>query len=146
MPEPESQRPICPWHSAHGKPEVVAVETALLIADYTPGNKPPPWTWGDEERLIRSLMCCCEGCPCGGSGPAGWYQSQIEQDMLLAGRWIGPPAAVGADNIVRDGHHRVLAALRTGVSHVEMTRANWPLWWQQSTMFDRGAYPTEAQR
>lgn len=123
---------VCPWHSAHGIRTVQKVPTAVLIASCSPGNRPPPWSWEDEAREVDFATCCCGNCPCGGSGAPGWYQRQVEMEMAASGSWIGAPAMLGSDGIVRDGHHRVIAAWRLGLPHVEAVSAEWPLWWQQT--------------
>lgn len=125
----------CPWHYAHGAPPRIdavgeLVSTATVIDAYQPGSGPPPRTWEDEVKDLDSRLCCCRSHECD-SANAGWYQRNVEALMRDAWGWIGPPARVGSDGIVRDGHHRIVAAWRVGIPDVVILHSDWPpLWWK----------------
>lgn len=120
----------CPWHTPGGPRPVRAMSTKELLDTVQPGNRPPPWTWDDEAAYIESQRCCCEGCHCGRSDPPGTYQRTVEKAMREAGEWIGRPAMLGHDGLLRDGHHRILAARHLGIETVMVEIVTWPLWWQ----------------
>jgi hypothetical protein len=91
-------------------PRPLSAEEEVAIADILPARarKYPAWTWDDEEANLRTRMCLCCGCP-------GHYQSvidaavaegRVDLAILLDGRYVA------------DGHHRVVAARKAGISGV----------------------------
>ncbi len=66
-----------------------------------------PWTWADVEKDIKTRECLCCGKP-------GHYQ----QTVLARVKAYGVSPIYVEDGYVRDGHHRVLAAIRLGILDV----------------------------
>jgi len=76
-------------------------------------RKHATWTWDDEERSIRTRMCLCCGRP-------GHYQAVI--DAVVASDGMDGGVLV-EDGLVKDGHHRVVAARAAGLTHVSLESA-----------------------
>lgn len=88
------------WALTHLSPEDV-------MARWRPGSYDPPWSWADEELdiLLRVCLCC---------GVAGHYQAALEDHVREHG--FPGPVQLGDEDRVWDGHHRILAAKRLGLS------------------------------
>lgn len=80
-----------------------------LLTCYRPGSYPVPWGWDDEERSLHARVCVCCGQP-------GHYQQQLEAHIAEHG--IPGSVCLGTDGRVWDGHHRIVAARRLGITHI----------------------------
>lgn len=85
-----------------------------LLANFAPSSPlswPQPWTWDDQEReqLLRTCLCC---------GEVGHHQRALEAHIAEYGLTEG--VVLGIDGIVRDGHHRIVAARRLGIQRVPL--------------------------
>lgn len=93
-----------------------------ILARYQPGSHDQPWTWEDEARDLHSLPCPTEYAraqgievePCDDPEP-GCYQRKLEAHLRDLGR-IDQPVCLGTDGRVWDGHHRIVAAIRLGLT------------------------------
>ena len=137
-PLPRRHRPVCanddqPWpcdeivrlvdagvtFASDWEPTVADVLIAAILPARS--RKHPVWTWDDEERSIRTRMCLCCGRP-------GHYQSVV--DAVVRERGMDGMGVLVEDGYVKDGHHRVVAALTAGLSSVpvesvEEAQARW---------------------
>lgn len=87
-----------------------------LLASWVPGSYDQPWSWDDEERdiLARECMCC---------GQPGHYQFALEAYLREHG--ITQGVCLGDDGRVWDGHHRIVAARRLGLTEVPVEAPTW---------------------
>lgn len=90
-------------------PASVLVPLALVTGAWRPGSYDPPWSWADEAADILARQCLCCGQP-------GHYQLAFEAHVAEHG--IPGGVCLGGDGRVWDGHHRVVAALRMGITQV----------------------------
>lgn len=91
-----------------------------LLAEYVPGSEDQPWTWDDEERLILSSPCLCQGVE--NDEPVcqilGHHQLELEAHLREHGLTQG--VCLGDDGRVWDGHHRIVAARRLGIQLIPL--------------------------
>lgn len=85
-------------------------------------SKDLPWTWENEASNIKTRQCLCCGLP-------GHYQKMLESYMADHGT-DGLAIVVDDDGYLGDGHHRVVAALNLGITHLpvetkEDAQARW---------------------
>jgi hypothetical protein len=78
-----------------------------LLAGWVPGSQAQPWTWEDEERHILA---------------SPYDQARLEASINALGFTGTFPILLGHDGRVWDGHHRVVAARRLGLTHVPVER------------------------
>jgi hypothetical protein len=64
----------------------------------------PSWSWTDEGRNTDTRMCLCCGRP-------GHYQQMVEAHVAEHG--VDPVYV--ESGVVKDGHHRIVAAIRQGI-------------------------------
>jgi hypothetical protein len=77
------------------------------MADFVPSSYPQPWSWAEEEAevLIRVCLCCDQ---------PGHYQQQLEAH--IADHGLPGGVVLSDDGTVMDGHHRIIAARRMGIT------------------------------
>ncbi len=90
--------------------DVMQLEDLLL--NYLPGHRDVAWTWEDEGRDIATRVCLCCGRP-------GHYQEQLEAHIGEHGL-AGMGVCLGDDGRIQDGHHRIIAAKRLGISSIPL--------------------------
>lgn len=73
-----------------------------LLDSYGPGSRGSVWTWNDELRWVLTHHAR--------------KQRRLERSIWRHG--IEEPVLLGDDGRVWDGHHRVVAAIRLGLTHV----------------------------
>ncbi|HUW00829.1 MAG TPA: hypothetical protein VMW08_00625 [Acidimicrobiales bacterium] len=91
---------------------------AEIITRWRPGSHPPPWDWNDEARDLDSRNELAE------------LTATFNPDLC-------DPVTLGDDGRVWDGHHRILAALRSSTTTIPVRIAG-PAWPARET----GAMPT----
>lgn len=99
---------------------MVTMPLSEVLGRWVPGSHDQPWTWDDEEREILSHPCKCatvdpavEFIDC---GQAGHYQLKMEAHIAEHGLTQG--VCLGPDGRVWDGHHRIVAARRLGLTEI----------------------------
>jgi len=99
-----------------------------LLTKWVPGSFDQPWSWDDEERSLLSEPCYCATadplsefvqCP-----TLGHYQLALEAHIAEHGLTQG--VCLGPDGRVWDGHHRIVAARRLGLTEVPLEEASAP--------------------
>jgi len=80
------------------------------------------WSWAEEDANTRTRQCLCCGRP-------GHYQEMLENYMASAAS-LNDFGILVVDGFVEDGHHRCVAAIQLGISHLpvetnENCRARW---------------------
>lgn len=91
-------------------PRYKYVSLAYVLANYTPGDE---WSWEQEEADLHSMECSCTpDCEI-----PGHYQKMLETHIARTGK-IDPGICLGDDGRVWDGHHRIVAAKRLGLSGI----------------------------
>lgn len=103
-------------------PDTILVPLADILDRFRPGSFDPPWTWDHEERHLLTTECMAHAAaragvstghaPCAG----GCYQRALEAHIAQHGLTQG--VYLGSDGRVWDGHHRIVAARRLGLTHV----------------------------
>lgn len=96
---------------------------ANLLRDYRPGSKGEDWTWDDEEADLLSMPCLCMSRPEQGRWTVcptfGHYQKNLEARIQEKGS-VTQGVLLGNDGRVWDGHHRIVAARRLGLTSVPL--------------------------
>ncbi len=94
---------------------------AELLTKWLPGSRSQPWTWDDEELDILRRGCCCRSSLC--ENPKLHFrpgQYQIELEAHIAQHGITQGVCLGSDGVVWDGHHRIVAARRLGITEIPL--------------------------
>ena len=87
------------------------IDLAELLARFVPAH-PQPWGWADEEEDILARVCIC-------CGQVGHYIYQLEAHLRSNGLTEG--VCIDFDQcLVRDGHHRIVAARRVGIARIPL--------------------------
>lgn len=85
---------------------IITMPLNHLLTNYRPSNG----TWDDTEKEILERPCMCCGEP-------GHYQRELETFLVEYGLTQG--VCLGSDQ-VWDGHHRIVAARRLGISIIPL--------------------------
>lgn len=80
------------------RPNVISIKD--IMKNYRPGSYDEPWEWRDELKELRKRNEL--------SIPFGQRSEDFE------------PVLLGDDGRVWDGHHRILAALRSGARELRV--------------------------
>ena len=89
-----------------------SIDLADLLVNFIPGSHDGTWTWDDEERdiLCRECICC---------GEVGHFQSLLETHLRENGLTEGVCIDFNEHRVL-DGHHRIIAARRLGITHIPL--------------------------